>query len=549
MSESLILDDSNESMGPLAGDIALLEKNTWAPWLTYSKDQLSKQRQTFGSGQFELRDSDRSLLGILSTNRINWSGDTEHLPTWNKVAGQELTYEDSFEPNGNTLALMSISVNPKARGRGIYRSLIRDAQDYARKNNLQHLIGDFRPSGFGVYKRHTGDFDFIKYCHNKRNENLQPPLFGPIKTKKDNQPQDPWLRAVKRLGMEELKPDARAMVVHAHADELDKYMQTYRPENWWKVTNAEQIKYLLDWHQPHLDLEHVVEVWECGETGTWYVDPINDEAVYIESNLWGELPIRTERYDLNKEELRYEELKLVQKVRAETKSEENVQSVWLHSYNQLSNIVRTWEAKYYPEIVDVVDDEVERHSAFLAMVDTRDGRKQLVHTARITSPTIAKDMEPTQNERSFFAGVDELVGAGFFTVQDFQNYYKDSGIDLEKCIGVETNQRVDKKTDKFNNLATAQMAYLSIFRLIASYNPEVGRAGIFACINRASLLSFRRYGLKFEPLMGREDLRYPAPGNNSKDYYTPVFIPYTEDNISLFKPLDEIVPQELFFDY
>ncbi len=31
--------------------------------------------------------------------------------------------------------------------------------------------------------------------------------------------------------------------------------------------------------------------WECGETGTWYVDDGAGAAAYIESNFWGRIPL------------------------------------------------------------------------------------------------------------------------------------------------------------------------------------------------------------------------------------------------------------------
>jgi hypothetical protein len=525
-------------------DVSVLESATWAPWLAYTPDQLAGQRQIFRPGQFEIYDDSQNLQAILSTNRINWSGEGVELPSWNSVAGQYLTYEDTYDPGGNTLALMSISVNPISRGRNLYRDLVWRAQDYARVHQVEHLIGDFRPSGFGAFKRNTGNFNFGEYCQRTRMNGrpAEPGLRFP-KLKRDNQPMDPWLRAIKRLGMKELATDPRAMVVPAPASEMDAYMRSYKPEDWWKVTDPEQISYLLGWHQPHHDLEQVEEVWECGETGTWYVDRGNDQAVYIESNIWGELPIRNERYDLTLEEVLENQLKLIQKVWTDTKGQKDIYNVWLNSHNPLSNIVRSGEASYFPEIADLVDDEVERHSAFLAIVDTRD-EQRIVHAARITGPNMAIGGAGDHPDRTFFAGIDELIADGLLSASEFREYYRQKGIDIYNCIGVETNFRVGDKLDQDSIVPPAYMAYLSFFRVLESLQPDLEKVGVFAKVNRASLLSFSRVGFAFEPLLGRDDFKIHNP-NNEKDYYMPVFLP-SGLNSAWYRDQSQHLPADLY---
>jgi len=524
-------------------DVHALESATWAPWLAYTKDQLARHRQVFGPGQFEVWDDKHNLNGILSTNRINWAGNAGDLPTWDEVAGEAVTYEETYVPDGNTLALMSISVDPATRGKGVYRDLILQAQDLARISQIERLVGDFRPSGFGAYKRNTGFFDFEEYCRTTRSE--AEPNYLNIKLpalKKDDQPQDPWLRAVKRLGMTELAADPRAMVVPASTEELDNYRETYKPEDWWKVTDPEQISYLLGWHQPHQDIESVEEIWECGETGTWYVDRTHGAAVYIESNLWGELPIRTERYDLTPEEIKDGEAKLIQKVQVAIRSKKTMQNVWLSSSNAASNLVRTWEASYFPEISSVVDDEVERHSAFLVTLENRQ-QPRIVHAARITGPHFAKEIMATNGERTYFAGIDELIAAGVFSAAEFYEYYKEQGIDTDNCIGVETNMRVGDKASRFNGLVPAQMAYGSFVRMLGAIQPDITKVGVFANINRASLISFRRAGFGYEPLLGK-DLRVLNP-NDQTDYYLPVFIPGSQ-NMEWFRDINRRMRKDIF---
>jgi len=255
-----------------------LEKPNWAPWLRFGPATLSRQEEIFPEGQIILHDAIGNPTAMLSANRIDWDGNPDNLPTWDGVAGQTYTYEDTFAPNGNTFVLMSMGVRENDKGNGQSNLILRAAKNYALSEGIEHITGDFRPSDFGKYKREFGNFNFNEYVMLQR---------------EDGQPYDGWIRNVTRQGMEILRTDPRAMVIEASISELEDYYLEHKPEQWWKVEDPVQIQYLLKWHQPHENLENVDEVWECGETGTWYIDRQNDKAIYIESNLWGELPIMT----------------------------------------------------------------------------------------------------------------------------------------------------------------------------------------------------------------------------------------------------------------
>jgi hypothetical protein len=87
----------------------------------------------------------------------------------------------------------------------------------------------------------------------------------------------------------------------------------------------------------------------------------------------------------------------------------------------------------------------------------------------------------------------------------------------------------------------AQLAYLEMFRRLDARRPELGRGAVFTTINRASILSFRRVGLQYEPLMGRTDFHTPEQ-ELGKDFL-PVTIPYNEQNIAVFHSMGEGVPE------
>ena len=253
-----------------------LELPNWAPWLAYSHGELQGQDETFPGGQFIEWDQHRQLLGALSTNRIDWDGNAKSLPHWDDIAGIDFTYRDTYKRQGNTLAFMSMSIAADAKGKGTASKLVKQALEFAQDEEIEHVIGDFRPSNYGEYKQQTGKFDFNEYIGMLRD---------------DGAPYDGWIRSLDRMGMQPLSVDSRAMVIPETIEKFDTYRLEYKPENWWLVEDQAATRHLIDFYLPLHDIERVDEIWECGETGTWFVDRINEKAVYIEANMWGELPI------------------------------------------------------------------------------------------------------------------------------------------------------------------------------------------------------------------------------------------------------------------
>ena len=86
--------------------------------------------------------------------------------------------------------------------------------------------------------------------------------------RQDGEPLDPWLRSAYRQGMKPLRIEMRSMVVEVPISTFEEYRETYHPQKWKEVEQGK---------------------WECGETGSWFIR--EDHAVYIEPNIWGELPI------------------------------------------------------------------------------------------------------------------------------------------------------------------------------------------------------------------------------------------------------------------
>lgn len=252
-----------------------IESLCWVPWLRFSAENFESQRQLFPEGQFAVEDEGQ-LVGYLSTTRVQWDGEPGSLPSWDELAEPDFTFARRFRRDGNTLALMSISILPSNRKINWASLLIAQAQAYAARSGLAHVVGDFRPNNFGAAKVREPLLGFAEYVRRRR---------------PDGFPQDEWLRSLTRQGLKTYRVDSRAMVIPADLAQFDQYRQSLPPHLWWRVTDPRAIAVRLAEHRPEQDLGMIEEVWECGQTGTWYVNRSRSAAVYIESNFLGELPV------------------------------------------------------------------------------------------------------------------------------------------------------------------------------------------------------------------------------------------------------------------
>ena len=242
---------ANEGMGP----IHALENKCWAPWLAASPESMDGRAETFPDGQVCLT-IDGTLMATLSANRINWDGKLESLPTWDEVAGEPTDYSKTYQPNGNSLVLMSMNVDPAARGLQLPKLLIAKLLGYASIQGIEHVIGSFRPSAYG------------KAVLAAVNEGGKLPPFETYCSSTDDHGNyiDPWLRALARNGMTPIAIDSKAMQVSLSAEEFEGVKQH-------------------SWQQIELD---GVTIWCPDETGVFYQRP-DGSYLYKEINLWGKL--------------------------------------------------------------------------------------------------------------------------------------------------------------------------------------------------------------------------------------------------------------------
>jgi GNAT superfamily N-acetyltransferase len=200
---------------------------------------------------------------------VNWDGRATSLPTWDALAAPGNTFADRFVPHGNTLVTISMSVEPDARGEGCAAELLRQAKRLAEDSDLTWVAGDYRPSAYAEAKKAGALFG--EYSRARRADGCLV---------------DPWLRAIERAGFEFVRVDSRAMVCHATVQQVDEWRQSYRSPEWYLVADDSLIASLMAEHRPQQEGVEPTEIWECGETGSWYVDRASGHAVYVESNCW-----------------------------------------------------------------------------------------------------------------------------------------------------------------------------------------------------------------------------------------------------------------------
>lgn len=232
-----------------------VEEKNWPPWLSAKRETLSGRARIFPEGQLIIRKLvGDEILATLSTNRFNWDGNPTSLPSWDSAAGKPPDFSKTYILDGNTLDMVSMNVHPEYWKYGLAPLMIELIKEQAKALGITHLIGDFRPNEFGEFKSKENNWqvDFEEYCNRTQ----------------DNRPIDGWLRNLMRNGMVPLIVDRQAMTVVVSLKEFNQYKSSYFPEKWKEVAKG---------------------VWECGQVGQWKVD--EKEAVYQESNLWGQIPM------------------------------------------------------------------------------------------------------------------------------------------------------------------------------------------------------------------------------------------------------------------
>jgi GNAT superfamily N-acetyltransferase len=262
-----------------------------ASWsLTDNRYTSNAAAALFPDFYLELRDADEKPVGYLHTAPGFWSGDIESLPNfdhvvktlnlrqrerlaaglkytlWHEWLGRPERFEQFARPlrarrqsQANAVLLLAMMVDPERRRHKLPTLLLNAAKDSARRLGYPYVMAPFRPSHYGDFKMERraahSEALFREYYAAQTAEGL---------------PLDPWLRNVVRQGATLVKPEMRSVSFTRSIDTFNDFRQKHRPN---------------DWYSPATD------VWECGETCTWYIDRVQQTVTSWEPNCWGVIDV------------------------------------------------------------------------------------------------------------------------------------------------------------------------------------------------------------------------------------------------------------------
>lgn len=226
----------------------LLEHTNWASWLEASINSIEWRAKVFPEWQFLLSNW-KTMLWSLSTNCIYWDWNIDTLSSWDDIAWNPTTYENTYNPNWNALVLMSMNINPEFKWWWLTDYLVWAVKDLAKNKWIKYIIWSFRPSWYWEYKMENWNIPFEEYL------NLKNEQWYSI---------DPWIRSLQKKWMQPLKIDNNAMIVEMDYESFLKLKE----ENWKEISS---------W------------VWECWQVWQFFIEW--DKAIYKEKNLWWQIPL------------------------------------------------------------------------------------------------------------------------------------------------------------------------------------------------------------------------------------------------------------------
>ena len=245
-------------------ELRIVEESSWAPWLRFPENAIAHIRSVYPDGQFLLR-HDNKIIAHLATTRIDWDGDIESLPSWDAAAGasvSDVNLTKMLKTNGNAICLLSMSVLPDYRHYNLSSTLIQAVEDYGRDTKAASIIGPFRPSNYGQWRREQRRLT-------QESNTPKPTDFETYITVRDPRGRlyDRWLGIVSaKHGVRLVKIEPEAMVVEVDESELDIYRLQYKPDAWDELEPNRR--------------------YDCtAEAGLWTVE--NGIARYTETNYWG----------------------------------------------------------------------------------------------------------------------------------------------------------------------------------------------------------------------------------------------------------------------
>jgi hypothetical protein len=215
-------------------------------------------------------------------------------------------------------------------------------------------------------------------------------------------------------------------------------------------------------------------------------------------------------------------------------SSDGLVNVWIKYDSPAADFVRAHEAAIFPEVPDLLNDQVEQQCMFSAIVDVADDR--VLHASRMSGPLIRKGNGGVPTGSGFVI-IDELIAESTsFTVEDFFRRYDRSTRDLS--FSIETNFRIGERRLLPSGVRVAHLGYLALFRLVERVRPRGATTLIFGGFNDVTVRSLNALDIAVQPLSGLPEQRGPH------DVYRPSVIPSTDDTSVIFEALESIALPE-----
>ncbi len=206
------------------------------------------------------------------------------------------------------------------------------------------------------------------------------------------------------------------------------------------------------------------------------------------------------------------EQELIARAKAEVGGTAELIAVWIRPFSRYANLMRSHEASIFPEAKEVSIDD-ESRSLFFALIDLRSDPSIVIGATLCGAvpPDGGVQYEPQENTvtSSGFIFIDQLIDLGNFSLSGFTSYLESIGIAPHRSMSVETIYRIGAKVAPWKGLSVTDVAFSCFFRSLQRGGGTLGRSAVLATVNEAAISVFKRFGLRFEYLMGRSDFFTP----------------------------------------